>query len=142
MVDYVKLCDIVPPVVMPEINKTTEEYKTFLRSVQVTGVIQPVTVSPIEGGKYRLVTGLYRYVASVDAKKETIPAHVHKMTEQEIAEMELLHCTHRIETKPADYAKAIKRFLQHYTIEELAVKIGKTVDWVKGKLRHENSMES
>ncbi len=128
----IRLSDIVVPILVRHIvDKTTQEYKDFVTSIQVRGVINPVIVSPIENVRYRLVAGLVRYEASIDAGKVTIPAQVKTMTDEEIEEMQLIACTHKVETSRVDYAKALKSMLKRISIEELALKLNKSVSWIK-----------
>ena len=131
---HIKLSDIVlGPNAEGVVDKSTEEYKDLVKSIMERGVIQPVMVA-IRGNQYLLVTGLYRYTASVDALKETIPAQIRNLSDAEIEERQLLVCKHKIETTPADYAIALKRMLKNMSIEELAKKLDKTVQWIKDKI--------
>lgn len=131
----INLSDIIlPPVGI--IDKTSEEYKVFLESVKERGVLEPVILAP-RGDKYLLVTGLVRYHASLDAGRDYIPAEIKILSDIEIAEIQIIHCTQKVVTKPVDYAKALNRMLKKMSIEELAEKIGKPVEWIQEKMNEQ-----
>jgi len=50
-------------------------------------VLQPVTVRPAKDGKYALIAGECRWKASELAKKETIPAIVKVVSDQQALEL-------------------------------------------------------
>src|SRR5579862_2016500 len=56
-------------------------------SIQANGVIQPITVRPGKDGRYVLITGERRWRASKLAKKETVPAILRPVSDQQAAEM-------------------------------------------------------
>lgn len=131
----IALTDIlVDEKVLALVDKATPEYAEFAESVRKHGVMRPIMVSPL-GDKYKLVTGLYRFVVSMEVGTGTIPAEVRVMSDAEIKEMQLIACTHRVETKPAEYAAALRRMLKHHPIEEIAQKINKPVEWIEEKLK-------
>ena len=45
-------------------------------SIEATGVVQPIVVRPIAGGRFQLIAGERRWLASQRAGKESIPAIV------------------------------------------------------------------
>src|ERR1700731_2280499 len=51
-----------------------ETLKELAESIKATGVVQPVVVRPIASGRYQLVAGERRWLASKSAGKATIPA--------------------------------------------------------------------
>src|ERR1051326_2894999 len=53
-----------------------ESLKELEASIAVSGVIQPVTVRPMAGGRYELIAGERRVRASELAGKKSIPAIV------------------------------------------------------------------
>ncbi len=132
MIALINIGDIEPPL-DGVVDKTREDYKDFVESVRERGILMPVTVAP-RGDKYKLVTGLMRYHASLDCNLETIPAQVYEMTDNEILETQIIQCTHKVVTDRVQYAKQLQRLLLNTPINELAVKLGKTESWVKEHL--------
>ena len=45
-------------------------------SIKATGVLQPITVRAVPGGRYQLIAGERRWLASQSAGKPTVPAIV------------------------------------------------------------------
>lgn len=80
--------------------------------IKKRGVLQPVLVRPIQGGRYELVAGERRYRAAKMAGLEAIPALVKPMTDEEAAE--------------AQFIENIKR--KNLTLQEEALRIQRDLD--------------
>jgi ParB family chromosome partitioning protein len=60
------------------------------QSIKLHDIIQPVTVSKLHGGKYRLISGERRWRAARLAGLKDIPAYVRQANDQELLELALL----------------------------------------------------
>lgn len=79
-------------------------------SIKDKGVIQPITVSPLEGGHYQLLAGCRRYTASKLAELETIPALIREIEgELDLREIELVENVWRKDPTWDERAKLVKR---------------------------------
>src|ERR1035438_3213138 len=60
------------------------------QSIAATGVVQPVVVREIPGGRYQLIMGERRWRASQAAGKATIPAIVRQVSDEQSLEMTIV----------------------------------------------------
>lgn len=96
-------------------------------SVQATGVIQPIVVRPLTGGRYQLITGERRLMASRRAGKATIPAIVRAASDEQTMEMTIVENLQRSDLNPIEQARAYQRLSQEFklTQEQMAQRTGK-----------------
>ena len=64
--------------------------KELAESIKMHDIIQPVTVSKLSTGKYRLISGERRWRASKLAGLKDIPAYIRQANDQELLELALL----------------------------------------------------
>ncbi|HEX6466801.1 MAG TPA: ParB/RepB/Spo0J family partition protein [Terriglobales bacterium] len=106
-------------------------------SIASTGVIQPVLVRPLAGGRYQLVSGERRWLASQRAGKTTIPAVVRQVSNQQSLEMTIIENLQREDLNPMEQARAYERLAREFglTQEQMAIKTGKERATVANFLR-------
>ena len=97
------------------------------RSIEATGVVQPIVVRPLHGGKYQLITGERRWLASRKAGKTTIPAIVRQVPDEQVLEMTIVENLQRTDLNPMEQARAYQRLSTEFklTQEQMALKTGK-----------------
>jgi ParB family chromosome partitioning protein len=86
---------------------------------------------------FGIIEGLHRYTASLDAGKETIPAHIMSMNDAEVEEAQIIGNIHKVETRPVEYSKGLQRLLSRnplMTFRELASKLHKSDTWLQERL--------
>lgn len=116
------------PVALRPVDKTSEKYLQLVDSIKQHGVMNPINVREIEPGPdgtklYSVCDGLHRFTASNDAGKTTIPAQVISKSDAEVEEAQIIANFHKVETKPAEYSKALNRIVLRnpdLTMAELA----------------------
>ena len=96
-------------------------------SVAATGVIQPIVVRPLEGGRFQLITGERRLLASRAAGRKTIPAIVRAASDEQTMEMTVVENLQRADLNPMEQARAYQRLSQEFkmTQEQMALRTGK-----------------
>ncbi len=96
-------------------------------SVAASGVIQPIVVRPLDGGRYQLITGERRLLASRNAGKTTIPAIVRPATDEQTMEMTIVENLQRADLNPMEQARAYHRLSHEFqmTQEQMAQRTGK-----------------
>jgi ParB family chromosome partitioning protein len=96
-------------------------------SVAATGVVQPILVRPIDGGRYQLIAGERRLLASRKAGKVTIPAIVRKVSDQQAIEITIIENLQRADLNPMEQARAFDRLGLEcmLTQEQVAQRTGK-----------------
>ncbi len=106
-------------------------------SIKKHGLIMPIVVNNMEGGKYMIIAGERRYRAAKMAGKTKIPVVVREYTDREIKEISLIENLQREDLNPIEAANAMKQLMDEYhlTQEELAERIGKSRPAVTNTLR-------
>ena len=106
-------------------------------SIATHGVLQPITVRPGRDGKYLLIAGECRWKASKLAEKETIPAIVRVVSDQQALELTIIENLQREDLNCMDQAKAFQRLSEEFrlTQEDIAVRTGVNRSAVSNYLR-------
>jgi ParB family transcriptional regulator, chromosome partitioning protein len=106
-------------------------------SVAASGVVQPIVVRAIPGGRFQLITGERRWLASQRAGKATIPSIVREVSDGQAMEMTIVENLQRADLNPMEQARAYHRLSQdfHLTQEQMATRTGKDRASVSNFLR-------
>ncbi len=96
-------------------------------SIAATGVVQPITVRPLASGRFQLITGERRLLASHKAGKTHIPAIVRAASDEQAMEMTIVENLQRADLNPMEQARAYQRLAQDFkmTQEQMATRTGK-----------------
>jgi ParB family chromosome partitioning protein len=97
------------------------------QSITATGVVQPVVVRELAGGRYQLIMGERRWRASQIAGKATIPAVVRVVNDEQALEMTIVENLQRADLNPIEQARAYDRLSREFklTQEQIAQRTGK-----------------
>ncbi len=97
------------------------------QSIRLHDIIQPVTVSKLPSGKYRLISGERRWRASKMAGLTDIPAYVRQANDAQLLELALLENLQREDLNAMEVALSYKRMMEEldYTQEQVAERMGK-----------------
>lgn len=95
-------------------------------SIASRGVIQPIIVRPIAGGRYQLVAGERRWRAAQKAQLHTIPAIVRELDEREVMALALIENLQREDLNPVEEARAYQRLSDQESMTQ--AEIAKLVD--------------
>jgi ParB family chromosome partitioning protein len=114
-----------------------EFLKELARSIQVQGVIQPIVVRPGLDGRYVLILGERRLRASKIAGKETIPAIMKRVSEQQAAEMTIVENLQRQDLDCLEQAEAFAHLSTEFNLtqEEIGRRVGASRETVSNYLR-------
>ena len=96
-------------------------------SITATGVVQPIVVRPVAGGRFQLIAGERRWLASQRAGKETVPAIVRHASDEQAMEMTIVENLQRTDLNPMEQARAYEQLAQQFqlTQEQMAKRTGK-----------------
>jgi ParB family chromosome partitioning protein len=96
-------------------------------SISATGVVQPILVRPLPHGHYQLIAGERRWLASQRAGKETIPAIIRQVSDEQAMEMTIVENLQRTDLNPMEQARAYDRLSREFqlTQEQMAKRTGK-----------------
>src|SRR5271166_1383530 len=106
-------------------------------SIKATGVLQPITVRTIPGGRYQLIAGERRWLASQRAGKTTVPAIVRQVSNEQAMEMTIIENLQREDLNPMEQARAFERLGREFglTQEQISQRTGKERSSVANFLR-------
>ena len=104
-----------------------EALNELVDSIKATGVIQPVVLRPAANGRYQLVAGERRWMASKRAGKTTIPAVVRQISNEQAMEITIIENLQREDLNPVEQARAFERLSREFglTQEQIATRTGK-----------------
>jgi ParB family chromosome partitioning protein len=96
-------------------------------SIRATGVVQPIVLRPAPNGRYQLVAGERRWMASKRAGKTTIPAIVRQISNEQALEITIIENLQREDLNPIEQARAFERLSREFglTQEQIATRTGK-----------------
>ena len=107
------------------------------RSIVANGVVQPIIVRPLPNGRFQLIAGERRWRASIKAGKETVPAILRQVSDEQAMEMTIVENLQRADLNPMEQARAYDRLSRdfHMTQEQVAQRTGKDRATVANFLR-------
>jgi ParB family chromosome partitioning protein len=97
-------------------------------SIATRGVIQPVIVRPLAGGRYQLVAGERRWRAAQRAQLHEIPALVRNLEERDVMALALIENIQREDLNPVEEARAYQQLGEREDLPqaEIARMVGKS----------------
>ena len=106
-------------------------------SLKVHDIIQPLTVSKLPSGKYRLIAGERRFRAAKIAGLKDVPVYVRQANDTELLELALLENLQRENLNSIEIALGYKRLMEElsYTQEQVAERMGKERSTVTNYIR-------
>lgn len=106
-------------------------------SIKMHDLVQPITVSLLPNGKYRLISGERRWRASKLAGLQDIPAYIRQANDQQLLELALLENLQREDLNAMEIALSYKRMMEelNQTQEQVAERMGKERSTVANYIR-------
>jgi ParB family chromosome partitioning protein len=107
------------------------------QSIRLHDIIQPITVSKLPTGKYRLISGERRFRAAKIAELKDLPAYIRQADDQQLLELALLENLQREDLNAMEIALSYKRMMEelNYTQEQVAERMGKERSTVANYIR-------
>ncbi len=114
-----------------------DQLRELADSIKANGVVQPVLVRPLAGGRFQLIAGERRWKASEIAGKETVPAILRQVSDEQAMEITIVENLQRADLNPMEQARAFERLSRefHLTQEQMAQRTGKDRATVANFLR-------
>ncbi len=118
-------------------NVAEEQLAELAASITANGVVQPILVRPQSSGRFQLIAGERRWRASLLAGKETIPAILRQVSDEQAMEITIVENLQRADLNPMEQARAFERLARefHMTQEQMAQRTGKDRATVSNFLR-------
>ena len=106
-------------------------------SIKAQGVMQPIVVRPIDGGRYEIIAGERRWRATQQAGLDKIPAMVREVPDEAAIAMALIENIQREDLNPIEEAVALQRLQQEFelTQQQVADAVGKSRVTITNLLR-------
>ena len=98
-----------------------EALKDLADSIKEKGVLQPIIVSRVGDGTFRLIAGERRWRASHIAGLTKIPALIKDVSSQDAIEIALIENIQREELNPIETAEALNRLLKEFNLTQEAL---------------------
>ncbi|MCB1214885.1 MAG: ParB/RepB/Spo0J family partition protein [Deltaproteobacteria bacterium] len=129
--------NILPSRAQPRKLFNKKALEELAESIKEQGLIQPLIVRAIEGGKYELIAGERRLRASKLAGLEKVPVVVSEAKADQVLELALIENIQREDLNPIEEALAYQELQQKYGFsqEELASRVGKDRSTIANTLR-------
>ena len=114
-----------------------QSLKELAASIKTYDIIQPITVSKLPSGKYRLIAGERRFRAAKIAGLKDMPAYIRQANDGELLELALLENLQRQDLNAMEIALSYKRMMEelNYTQEQVAERMGKERSTVANYIR-------
>ncbi|MCL2419738.1 MAG: ParB/RepB/Spo0J family partition protein [Conexibacteraceae bacterium] len=105
-----------------------ESLLALAESIRSRGVIQPVLVRPVAGGRYELVAGERRWRAAQMAELDTIPAVVRHHDDADSLELAVIENMAREDLNPVEEARACAALVEELglTREEVGLRVSRS----------------
>ena len=114
-----------------------EKIQELADSIKENGLLQPILVTPLENGGYRIVAGERRWRAARIAGLKEVPVYVRDLSEKQVMQLALIENIQRQDLTPIEEAKAYKQLMDKYfmTQQELAKAVGKSRSAIANAVR-------
>ncbi len=105
-----------------------EALQELANSISEVGIIQPITLRQVEGGKYQIIAGERRWRASQLAGLTSIPAYIRTVEDEGVMEMALVENIQREDLNAIEVALAYQHLAETtgMTQEKISKRVGKS----------------
>ncbi|MDE5638570.1 MAG: ParB/RepB/Spo0J family partition protein [Odoribacter sp.] len=136
-IQELRLEDIYPNPYQPRTEFDEEALNELAVSIKSIGIVQPITVRVVDGGKYEIIAGERRFRASKLAGLETIPAYIRKTEDESLLELALIENIQREDLNAIEVAISYQRLLDEckLTQDALSERVGKKRTSISNYLR-------
>ena len=135
--DLLPIEKIEPRADQPRKRFDPEALEMLAESIRTYGLIQPITVRPLDSGFYQIIAGERRWRASRMAGLKEVPVRILTADEQRAMEMALVENLQREDLNPIEEAKGYKSLIEDYglTQEEAAKSVGRSRPTIANSMR-------
>src|SRR5688572_24590605 len=136
-INRIPVDQVEPNPKQPRRDFDEQALKELAESIKLHDIIQPITVSKLPSGKYRLVSGERRWRAAKMAGLKDIPAYLRQANDTELLELALLENLQREDLNAMEGSLSYKRMMEEldYTQEQVAERMGKDRSTVANFIR-------
>ena len=131
------LSKLEPKSDQPRRHFDEEELAELAESIRTYGLIQPITVRPLDKGYYQIIAGEHRWRAARMAGLYEVPVRVLEADDRLTAELALVENLQRSDLDPMEEAAGYRKLMDTYglTQEQVAERVQKSRPTVANALR-------
>ena len=129
--------DLSPGKYQPRTHMDREALEGLAQSIQNRGIVQPILVRGLSGGKFEIVAGERRWRAAQIAGLATVPALVREIADEHALGIGLIENIQREDLNAIEEAAGLKRLIEEFrlTHETAAQAVGRSRTSVTNLLR-------
>jgi len=135
----VSIKDIIRNKFQPRKNFNEESLQELTNSIKEQGVIQPIVVRPDKSmeGKYEIIAGERRWLASQNAGLHEVPVVILNVDDVKSLEFAIVENVQRQDLNPIEEARGYHKLVEdfNYNQEKLSKFIGKSRSYIANSLR-------
>ena len=135
----VSINDLIRNKFQPRKNFNKQNLDELTNSIKERGIIQPIVVRPAQSltGKYEIIAGERRWLASQNAGLHQVPVVVLNIDDERSLEFSIVENVQRQDLNPIEEAQGYKRLIDefNYDQEKIAKFIGKSRSYITNSLR-------
>lgn len=134
---YIDINKIFPREDQPRKEFRDESLKELASSIKEKGVLQPIIVSRVGDGTFKIITGERRWRAAFIAGLTKVPALIKDFSGRDSLEVALIENIQREDLNPIETAEAFNRLINEFNIkqDELSARVGKDRATIANYLR-------
>jgi ParB family chromosome partitioning protein len=138
-----KLAQLQPGKYQPRTRMDEGSLYELAESIRSQGIMQPVLVRPLTGGRYEIIAGERRFRAASLAGLDELPVLVKDVPDETAAVMALIENIQRENLNPLEEAQGLQRLTQEFglTHEDAAKAVGRSRSAASNLLRLLNLAE-
>ena len=136
-VSKVSLNDIIANSKQPRKDFDQEKIKELSESIKLHDIIQPLTVTKVANGKYKLIAGERRWRAAKLAGLTEVPVYIRDVNDQQLLELALLENLQRENLNAIEIGLSYQRLMDecNLTHEQVASRMGMDRSTVSNYIR-------
>ena len=131
------ISQVEPGLNQPRKRFDPESLEELRQSIELHGIIQPLTVRRLSTGYYQIIAGERRWRAAKAAGLAEVPAVIIEADDRKVMELGLIENLQREDLNPAEEARGYQVLMSEYglTQEQLAQRMGKSRPAIANTLR-------
>jgi ParB family chromosome partitioning protein len=137
-ITYLRTSGLYPNPKQPRKHFDETAMAELAASIKSVGVLQPITVRPVESKKgHEIVCGERRWRAATAAGLDTIPCVIRTLTDEEAMDVAITENLQRKDIDPFEEATAFQYLLTEkgQTFDDIAARFGKSSIFVRGRVK-------
>ena len=134
---FIPIERVVPNPDQPRKRFADDDLADLSASIKEKGVIQPLIVRAMDGGKFEIVAGERRWRAAQMAQLHELPVIVREFTDVEVLEVAIIENIQRADLNAAEEAVGYRQLMDRFghTQEKMAEALGKSRSHIANLLR-------